>query len=61
MDRIELPRWQDRHDARRVLDVHQIADRAPLNLNETRSSSVQRMPAIVNNDIQPDMGRMTAR
>jgi hypothetical protein len=41
--------------------VHQIAGRAPLNLNATRGSSVQRMPAIVDNDIPPDMGRMTAR
>jgi hypothetical protein len=59
IDRIELPSRQDRHDARRQLDVHELARCAPLDLNATRPLPAQRMPAIVNNDILPDMGRMT--
>ena len=61
IDRVELPRRQDRHDARRQLDVHELTRRTPLALNATRAPPVQRMPAIVDDDILPDMGRMTAR
>ena len=60
-DRIEFPRRQDRHDARSQLDVHELARCAPFNLNATRALPVQRMPAIVDSNILPDMGRMTAR
>jgi hypothetical protein len=61
IDRIELPRRQNCHDARCQLDVNEIARRAPLGLNATRTLPAQRMPAIVDNDILPDMGRMTSR
>jgi hypothetical protein len=61
IDRIELPRRQDRHGARRQLHVHELARCAPLALNTTRAPSVQWMPAIVDDNILPDMGRMTAR
>jgi hypothetical protein len=61
IDRIDLPRRHDRHIARRQLDVHELARRAPLDLNAARASPTQGMPAIVDGDILPDMGRMTAR
>jgi hypothetical protein len=61
IDRIDLPRRHDRHIARRQLDVHELARRALLDLNAARASPTQGMPAIVDGDILPDMGRMTAR
>ena len=60
IDRVQLPGRKDRHHARRQLDVDELARCTPLALNATRAPSVQRMPAIVDNDILPDMGRMTA-
>jgi hypothetical protein len=41
--------------------VHQLTRCAPLALNTTHPLSVQRMPAIVDHNVLPDMGRMTAR
>jgi hypothetical protein len=61
IDRIDLPRRHDRHIARCQFDVYELARRAPLDLNAARASPTQRMPAIVDGDILPDMGRMTAR
>jgi hypothetical protein len=61
MDRVELPRRQDRHDARRQLDVHELARCAPLALNATRAPPIERVPSIVDHDMLPDMGRMTVR
>jgi hypothetical protein len=58
---VDLPRRHDRHIARRQLDVYELARRAPLDLNAARASPTQGMPAIVDGDILPDMGRMTAR
>ena len=60
-DRIELPRRQDRHDTRRQLDVHKLARGAPFALNATRIPPIERMPAIMDHDVLPDMGRMTVR
>ena len=60
-DRVELPCRQDRDDARRQLDVHEIPRRAPLALDATRATPIERVPAIVDYDILPDMGRMTVR
>ena len=61
VDRVELPRRQNRHGAGRQFDVHQLTRCAPLALNTTHPLSVQRMPAISDHNILPDMGRMTAR
>jgi hypothetical protein len=61
IDRVELPRRHDRHDARCQLDVDELARCTPLALNATRTLPKERMPAIVDHDILPDMGRMTAR
>ena len=60
-DRVELPRRHDRNDARHQLDVDELARCTPLALNATRTPPKERMPAIVDHDILPDMGRMTAR
>lgn len=40
--------------------MHQLTRCAPLALNTTHPPSVQRMPAISDHNILPDMGRMTA-
>ena len=40
--------------------MRDIMGRAPFDQNATRAAPVQRMPAIVDDDL-PDMGRMTAR
>ena len=61
IDYIELPCRQNRHDARRQLHVHELTRSAPLDLNATRALPIKRMPAIVDDDILPDMGRMSAR
>ena len=61
IDRVELPCRHDRHDARHQLDVDELARCTPLALNATRTPPKERMPAIVDHDILPDMGRMTAR
>jgi hypothetical protein len=61
IDRIELPRRQDRHRAGRQFHVHELTRSALLALNATRAPTVQWMPAIVDHDILPDMGKMTAR
>jgi hypothetical protein len=61
IDRIDLPRGHDRYIARCQLNVYELARRTPLDLNAARASPTQGMPAIVDGDILPDMGRMTAR
>jgi hypothetical protein len=61
IDRVELPRRHDRDDARHQLDVDELARCTPLALNATRTPPKERMPAIVDHDILPDMGRMTAQ
>jgi hypothetical protein len=59
IDRVELPRRQDCHDAKRQLDVHDLTRCAPLALNAAHALTAQRMPAIMDDDVLPDMGRMT--
>jgi hypothetical protein len=61
IDRVELPRRHDRDSARRQLDMDERARCALLTLNATHTPPKQRMPRIVDNDILPDMGRMTVR
>jgi hypothetical protein len=41
--------------------MHELTRRTPLTLNATHRPPVQRMPAIMDDYILPDMGRMTAR
>lgn len=61
MNRIELPCGHHRDDTGLELDMCGLSGRAPLNQNAARAPAVQRMPAIMDDDIPPDMGRMTAR
>ena len=61
IDRVELPRRQNRHDTGRQLHVYELTRCAPLALNATHTPPAQRMPAIMDDDNLPDMGRMTAR
>jgi hypothetical protein len=60
VDRVELPRRQDGHGVGCQFHV-QLSRCAQLGLNTTHAPPVRRMPAIVDDDILPDMGRMTAR
>lgn len=60
-DGIELPGRKHRDDAGHQLDMHELTRCAPLTLDAPRSLPEQRMPAIMDNDILPDMGTMTAR
>ena len=60
-DAIELPGRKHRDDAGHQLDMHELARFAPLTLDAPRSVPEQWMPAIVHDDILPDMGTMAAR
>ncbi len=58
-DRVEHPRRHDRDHARRHLDVHEATGETILAVVPPDAPPVQRMPAVVNHDLLPDMGRMT--
>jgi hypothetical protein len=59
--RIQHPsRHHDDH-AGRHLDVNNLAAGAPLNILASKTPPIERVPAVVNFDFRPDMGRMTAR
>ena len=51
------------HDdyAGRYLDVNNLAAGAPLNILATNTAPIECVPAIMNLDLLPDMGRMTGR
>ncbi len=60
-DRIEHPcRNHDEH-AGRYLDVNDLAASAPLNILTSKATPVECVPAIMDLDHLPDMGRMIAR
>ena len=56
---IEHPPRHDGDDARCDFDVRDLAVRPPLAVLPPRSAAVQRMPAIVDDHLSPDMGRMS--
>ena len=58
-DRVEHPRRDDRGHAGRRLDVHEATGETILAVVPPDAPPVQRMPAVVNYDLLPDMGRMT--
>ena len=58
-DRVEHPRRDDRDHAGRRLDVHEATGEAILAVLPPDAPPVQRMPAVVDHDLLPDMGRMT--
>jgi len=51
------------HDdyAGRYLDMNNLAAGAPLNILATNTAPIECVPAIMNLDLLPDMGRMTGR
>jgi hypothetical protein len=55
---IEHPSRHDRDNARSNLDVNHLAVRPPLAVLPPQTPAVQRMPAVVNDHLSPDMGRM---
>jgi hypothetical protein len=57
--RIEHPGRHDGHNAQRHLDVENLAVGPPLTVLPPQSTPVQRMPAIVNDYVRLDMGRMS--
>ena len=59
--RIELPGGNHRDDAGCQLDVRDLAGGAPLTQYAMHLPTVKRVPAIVDDDILPDMGTMTPR
>jgi hypothetical protein len=60
-DGIEHPgRHHDDH-AGRCLDVNDLAAGAPLNMLVSNTTPIECVPAIVDLDLLPDMGRMTGR
>lgn len=58
-DRIEHPRRNDRDHTGRHLDVHEATGETILAEVPPDAPPVQRMPAVVNHNLLPDMGRMT--
>ena len=57
---VEHPGWKHRYDARLDLDMDDAAAGALLAVMRSNSSTVERMPAVMNFNFLPDMGRMTA-
>ena len=59
--RVELPCHQLCDDTGLELDMCDLSGRPLLRQNTPHLPTVMRMPAIVDDDILPDMGRMTPR
>jgi len=55
---IEHPARDHRDDARRRLHMDDLAANPPLAVVPPQPPAMQRMPAIVDDDLMPDMGRM---
>jgi hypothetical protein len=58
-DRIQHPGSHNRHYAGQRLNVNNVTDRSSLAVVAADATAIKRMPSIVDNDIPPDMGRMT--
>ena len=58
---IEHPCRDDYDVAGRHLDMNNLAAGAPLDVLASNSPPIQRMPAVMNLNLLPDMGRMTGR
>src|SRR3954469_26031597 len=58
---IEPPCRDDYDVAGRHLDMNNLAAGAPLDVLASNSPPIQRMPAVMNLNFLPDMGRMTVR
>jgi hypothetical protein len=60
-DRIQHPRSYDCNYARSHLNVDNVAVRPTLAILPSDAPPMKRMPAVVDNDFKPDLGRMTPR
>ena len=60
-DRIEHPRRHNRDDARLRFDLHEAPGDTLLAAAEAHPMPEEGMPAIMDYDLLPDMGRMTGR
>ena len=60
-DRIEHPRRHNRDDAGLRFDLHEPPGDPLLAAAEANATPVEGMPAIMDHDFLPDMGRMTGR
>ena len=58
---IEHPCRDDYDVAGRHLDMNNLTAGAPLDVLASNSPPIQRMPAVMNLNLLPDMGRMTVR
>lgn len=58
---IEHPCRHDKDNAGRYLDVDNLAAGAPLGILTSNPAPIQRMPAVLDLNFLPDMGRMTVR
>jgi hypothetical protein len=56
---VEHPGRHHRDDAGRRLDMDDLAAGPPLAVVPPQPPPVQRVPAVVDDDLMPDMGRMT--
>ena len=57
--RIEHPARDHGDDARSDFDVGDLAVRPPLAVVPPQAAAVQRVPAVMDDDLSPDMGRMS--
>lgn len=58
---VEHPRRHDQDYARCDLDVNHIACRSLFTVLPSKTTTIERMPAVKDFDFLPDMGRMTPR
>lgn len=58
---VEHPRRHDQDYARCDLDVHNITCRSLFAVLPSKTTTIERMPAVEDFDFLPDMGRMTPR
>ena len=58
-DGIEHPRRDDNDHARRHLDMDECPRLSVLAALPSQTAPVQRVPAVADNDVLPDMGRMS--
>jgi hypothetical protein len=60
-DRIEHPRCDNRDDAGLRFDLHEPPGETLLAAAQANATPVEGMPAVIDHDVLPDMGRMTRR
>jgi hypothetical protein len=58
---VEHPAGHHDHDARRGLDMNNLAPGPHLAALPPQPPAMQRMPAVMDDDFRPDMGRMSPR